>query len=209
MVSRLITLIAQHIVLTLSCLASSMAFAQPTPATAEFSDLVKSLLVPVGSAPAPPDWNLGAHPALRWKSATPQPSAADLTRDGLPMARLGVVHMTVHGKITHKRADRPGQPGQWNVMLAGSRGAPLEARLDMHDPAGASGWAARLKEAAFKVKTLCKAPFVSSGTVVYAIETAGYRPAVLAEEWSSGSAGTSTLLTIAYTKQRAAKLKCQ
>ena len=208
MVSSRITIMAQHTVLALTCLASSMAFAQPKPAAAEFSDLVKSLLVPVGSAPAPPDWNLGAHPALRWKSAAPQPSEAHLARDGLPMARLGVVHMTVDGKITHKRADRPGQPGQWNVVLAGSRSAPLEARLDMHDAAGASGWAASLKKAGFKVKALCKAPFISSGTVVYAIETVGYRPALLAEEWSAGSGGTSTQLTIAYTKQRAAKLQC-
>jgi hypothetical protein len=209
MVSSRITLRAQHTVLALTCLVSSMAMAQPKPATAEFSDLVKSLLVPVGSASAPPDWNLGAHPALRWKSATPQPSEAHLARDGLPVARLGVVQVTVDGKITHKRGDGPGQPGQWNVMLAGSRNAPLEARLDMHDPAGASGWAAKLKTAGFKLKALCKAPFVSSGTVVYAIETAGYRPAVLAEEWSAGSAGTSTLLTIPYSKQRAAKLKCE
>lgn len=208
MVSSRITIMAKHTVLALTCLASSMAIAQPKPAAAEFSDLMKSLMVPVGPSATPPDWSLGAHPALRWKSAAPQPSEAQLARDGLPMARSGVVHMTVDGKSTHKRGDRPGQPGQWNVVLAGSRSAPLEARLDMHDPAGARGWAARLKEAGFKVKALCKAPFVSSGTVVYAIETAGYRPALLAEEWSAGSAGTSTLLTIAYTKQRAAKLQC-
>lgn len=208
MVSRPITRMAQYTVLALSCLASSIAFAQPKPATAEFSDLVKSLLVPTDSVSAAPDWNLSGHPALRWKNATPQPSEAYLVKDGLPMARLGVVHMTVDGKITHKRGNRPGQPGQWNVALAGSRSSPLEARLDMHDPAGASGWAATLKDAGFKVKALCKTPSVSSGTVVYAIETAGYLPATLAEEWSAGSGGTSTQLTIAYSKQRAAKLQC-
>jgi hypothetical protein len=208
MVSSQITIMALHIMVALTCLASSMAIAQPTPAAAEFSDLMKSLMVPVGPPATPPDWSLGEHPALRWKSATPQPSEVHLARDELPMARLGVVHVTVDGKITHKRADRPGQPGQWNVVLAGSRSAPLEARLDMHDPAGASGWAANLKAAGFKVKALCKAPFVSSGTAVYAIEAAGYRPALLAEEWSAGSAGTSTQLTIAYTKQRAEKLQC-
>ena len=208
MVPRPITLMAQHTVLALTCLACSIAFAQPKLAATDFGDLVKSLLVPVGSASAAPDWNLGAHPALRWKSATPQPSEAHLARDGLAVARLGVVHVTVNGKITHKRDDRPNQPGQWTVMLAGSRSAPMEVRLDMHDPAGASGWAVPLKEAGFKVKALCKAPSVSSGTVVYAIETAGYLPATLAEEWSAGSGGTSTQLTIAYSKQRAAKLQC-
>ncbi len=206
MVSRPITLMAQHTVLALTCLASSIAFAQPKPATAEFSDLVKSLLVPTDSVSAAPDWNLGGHPALRWKSATPQPSEAYLVKDGLPMARLGVVRMTVGGKFTHERSDR--QPGQWDVVMAGNRSTPLEARLGMHDPGGASGWAARLQAAGFKVKALCKTPSVSSGTVVYAIETAGYLPATLAEEWSAGSGGTSTQLTIAYSKQRAAKLQC-
>jgi hypothetical protein len=206
MVSSSITIMAQHTVLALTCLASSIAISQPKPAAAEFSDLVKSLLVPVGPASALPDWSLSAHPALRWKSAAPQPSQAHLAKDGLPVARVGVVRITIGGQITHHRSDR--QPGQWDVVLAGNRSTPLEARLGMHDPGGASGWAASLKAAGFKVKALCKAPFVSSGTVVYAIETAGYRPAVLAEEWSAGSAGTSTLLTIAYSKQRAAKLQC-
>jgi hypothetical protein len=55
--------------------------------TAEFSERVKSLLVPVGSVSAPPDWCLSAHPALHWKSLTPQPPEAYMARDGLSMAR--------------------------------------------------------------------------------------------------------------------------
>ena len=94
MVSRAIALMAQHAILALTCLASDIAIAQPKPATAEFSDLVKSLLVPVGSAPAPPDWSLGAHPALRWRSATPQPSEAHLARDGKSMGSgLAMMHL--------------------------------------------------------------------------------------------------------------------
>ena len=44
--------------------------------------------------------------------------------DGLPMARKGVVQITVGGKITHNRRERPKQPGQWNVTLADSHSAP-------------------------------------------------------------------------------------
>jgi hypothetical protein len=68
---------------------------------------------------------------------------------------------------------------------------------------------AALKAAGFKVKALCKPGGISSGTTLYAIEAAGHRPALLAHEWSSGSAGTWMNLSVAYTKQRGARLKCE
>ncbi|UUZ76345.1 hypothetical protein LP414_00475 [Polaromonas sp. P1(28)-13] len=86
------TNVAQQAVLALACLTASAAFAQSQPMTAEFSELVKSLLVPVGSVSAPPDWCLSAHPALRWKSLTPQPPEAYMARDGLSMARSAWHH---------------------------------------------------------------------------------------------------------------------
>ena len=66
-----------------------------------------------------------------------------------------------------------------------------------------------LKAAGFKLKALCKPEFISSGTALYEISAAGYRPAVLAHVWSSGSAGDWMALTFACTKQRVAKLKCE
>ena len=124
------------------------------------------------------------------------------------MSRSGAVQITVDGQVTH-RSDA-NQPGQWNVTLAGSSASPLEFRFSM-DKLGVIGIGQpdALKAAGFTVKTLCESGEISSGTSLYEIEAAGYRPAVLAHEWSGGSAGTWVALTFAYTKQRAAKLKCE
>ena len=127
------------------------------------------------------------------------------------MARKGVVQITVGGKITHDRRERPKQPGQWNVTLAGSHAAPLELVLDMDQQTegGIVGPAEVLKAAGFQVKPLCKSPFISSGTNLYVVKAAGYRPVVLAHHWSSGSAGNWESVTLAYTNQRAAKQQCE
>jgi hypothetical protein len=146
---------------------------------------------------------------VRWKSPAPEPAEAYLVEDGLLMSRTGVVQITVDGQLTHRNDTN--QPGQWNVTLAGSRASPLEFNLSIHSPGGEMGIVPPddFKAAGFKVKTLCKSGEISSGTSLYEIGAAGYRPAVLAHEWSAGSAGTSSALTFAYTKQRAAKLKCE
>ena len=207
MVSKAMTVMAQHTMLALTCLAFSMAIAQPKPTAAEFSDLVKSLMVPVGSAPAPPDWNLGAHPALRWKSAAPQP-ARYVVKDGLPIARVGVVRITTDGQMI---TTQHGEPVQWEVTLAGSQTGPLEASLRTGLPMG-SGMnpAIDLKAAGFRVRALCKPTLVSMGTELFALEKPGYRPVILAHEWGqAGRTGTHVELTLFYTKQRAAKLQCQ
>lgn len=208
--SRSLAIVVQCIALATCCFAPGIALAQAGSSVAEFGDLVKSLLVPTSAKPDLPSWGLGAHPAVRWNSATPQPSEAHLVNDGLPMSRTGVTQIAVKGQPTH-RADAH-QPGQWNVTLAGSLASPLEGRLEMAKFDSAGEWldpAAVLKAAGFKVEATCKSGEISSGTSLYAVETAGYRPVLLAHTWSSGSAGTWMGMTFAYTKERAAKLKCE
>ncbi|MGH8614307.1 MAG: hypothetical protein ACREYF_20335 [Gammaproteobacteria bacterium] len=197
--SRSLAIVIHRIALATCCFAPAIALAQAGSSVAEFGDLVKSLLVPASAKPDPPSWSLGAHPAVRWNSATPQPSEAHLVNDGLPMSRTGVAQIAVKG--------------QWNVTLAGSLASPLEVRLEMAQFDSSGGWldpAAVLKEAGgFKVEATCKSGEISSGTSLYAVETAGYRPVLLAHTWSSGTAGTWMGMTFAYTKERAAKLKCE
>ncbi|WP_306536886.1 hypothetical protein [Geobacter sp.] len=124
------------------------------------------------------------------------------------MARTGVVTITVAGKVTHRHSAN--RAGHWNIVLAGSPASSVESRLSMDKQAdGGLDPTDALKAAGFKVKALCKPGGISSGTGLYAVEAAGYRPVVMAHEWSSGSAGSWTSLTFAYTKQRAAKLRCE
>jgi len=194
--SKLFAICSQCVAIFICANAPTIVAAQTNSAAADFGELVKSLLVPEG---AEPSWNLGAHPAVRWKSPAPVPAEAYLVNDGLPMSRTGVVHIT-HSRDTSQRS-------QWGITLAGSRASPMESSLGTDDDSGI--WPPDALEAAgFKLKELCKPEFASSGTALYEISAAGYRPAVLAHEWSSGSAGTSRVLTLVYTKQRAAKLKC-
>jgi hypothetical protein len=202
--SKLLAICSQCVVVLICANAPTGIAAQTTSSVADFGELVKSFLIPANAVPS---WNLGGHPAVRWESSGPKPAAADLVKDGLPMSRTGAVQITVDGQVTH-RSDA-NQPGLWNVTLAGSSASPLEFRFRM-DRQGAIGIGQpdALKAAGFKVKALCKPEYMSSGTALYEIEAAGYRPAVLAHEWSSGSAGTWVALTFAYTKERAAKLKC-
>jgi len=196
--SKLLSICSQCVAIFICANAPTVNAVQTNSSAAELGGLVKSLLVPARAAPS---WNLGAHPAVRWKSPTPKPAGTDLVKDGLPMSRTGVVQIT-HSSDTS-------QSSQWHVTMAGSRASPLESSLSL-DRHGESGiWPDDLKAAGFKVKALCKSEFSSSGTELYEISAAGYRPAVLAHEWSSGSAGTWMALTFAYTKQRAAKLKCE
>ena len=184
------------------------AFAQARNHAVDFAELVKVLLVPVAAKPDPPSWNLGAHPAIRWKSSAPQSAGAALAKDGLPLSRTGAVQITVGGQVTHRRGTR--QPGQWNVVLAGSNTFPMEVRLTM-DAQAEGGIAPNdaLRAAGFKVRALCKPGGISSGTAVYAVEAPGYRPVAMSHEWSSGSAGTWAELRFAYTKPRAAKFRCE
>lgn len=208
MCSEFLTLSTRYVGLVIYALASSGALAQEKSLGADFPELVKSFLVPASAIPEPPNWSLGAHPAVRWKSPAPQPADARLVKSGLPMAREGIVQITVDGQVTHQR--KGAQPGLWEVTLAGSRASPLEVHLAMEQHADGGLWPADvLKSAGFKVKVLCKPGGISSGTALYAIQTTGYRPVVLAHEWSGGSAGTWMSLTFAYTKQRASKLHCE
>ncbi len=208
MKSRLLAFVIQCIALPICCLAPGVTLAQANSSAAEFGELVRSLLVPTSATPDPPSWGLGAHPAVRWKSPIPQPAEASLVKDGLPMSRTGVVQITGGGQPTHRSSTN--QPGQWNLILAGSRASPLEARLAMDRQADAGlDPSAALKAAGFKIEALCEPGGISSGTTLYAVEAAGYRPVLLAHEWSSGSAGTWMQLTVAYTKQSAARLKCE
>lgn len=198
--SKLLSICSQCVAIFFCANAPIVNAAQTNSSAADLGGLVKSLLVPAGAAPS---WNLGAHPAVRWKSPAPMPAEAYLVKDGLPMSRTGVVHIT-HSSDTS-------QPSQWGITLAGSRASPLETNLSL-DRYGESDngiWPDDLKAAGFKLKALCKPEFISSGKALYEISAAGYRPAVLAHEWSSGSAGTWMALTFAYTKQRAVKLKCE
>ena len=197
--SKLLAICSQCVAIFICANAPTVIAAQTNSSAADFGELVRSLLVPAGAAPS---WNLGAHPAVRWKSPAPMPAGTDLVKDGLPMSRTGVVQITYSNDSS--------QSSQWDVTLAGSRAAPLESSLSM-DKQGDSGIYPpdALKAAGFKLKALCKPEFISSGTALYEISAAGYRPAVLAHEWSSGSAGDWMALTFAYTKQRAAKLKCE
>lgn len=203
--SKLLAICSQCVAIFICANVPIVNAAQTNSSAADLGDLVKSFLVPAGAAVG---WNLGAHPAVRWKSPAPKPTEAYLVKDGLPMSRTGVVQITVKGQVTH--SSDTNQPGQWDVTLAGSRASPLEFSLSMHSPGGEMGIVPPddLKAAGFKVKTLCKSKFISSGISLYEIGAAGYRPAVLAHDWSAGSAGTSSALTFVYTKQRAAKLKC-
>jgi hypothetical protein len=197
--SKLLAICSQCVAIFICANAPTVIAAQTNSSVADFGDLVKSFLIP---ASAVPSWNLGAHPAVRWESPTPKPAGTDLAKDGLPMSRTGVVQIS-HSSDTS-------QSSQWDVTLAGSRTSPLETSLSM-DKQGESGIYPPddLKAAGFKLKALCEPGGISSGTALYEISAAGYRPAVLAHEWSSGSAGTWMALTFAYTKQRAAKLKCE
>lgn len=195
--SKLLAICSQCVAIFICANAPTVNAAQTHSSAADLGGLVKSLLVPAGAAPS---WNLGAHPAVRWKSPAPEPAGTDLVKDGLPMSRTGVVQI-IHSDGTSDTS---------HITLAGSRASPLESSLSM-DKQGESGIYSLddLKVAGFKLKALCKPEFISSGTALYEISAAGYRPAVLAHEWSSGSAGIWEALTFAYTKQRAAKLKCE
>lgn len=203
--SRLLARCMQCVAIFLSTGASDVIAAQTDSSAVDIGDLVKAFLIPAGAVPG---WKMGAHPAVRWSSPAPKPAGAELARDGLPLSRTGTVQITVNGQASH-RSDS-GQPGLWNVTLAGSSASPQEFRLGM-DRQGEIGIEQpdALKAAGLKVKALCKSGEISSGTSLYEIGAAGYRPAVLAHEWSSGSAGTWVALTFAYTRPRAAKLKCE
>lgn len=180
--SRSLAIVIQCIALATCCFAPGIALAQAGSSVAEFGDLVKSLLVPASAKPDPPSWGLGAHPAVRWNSATPQPSEAHLVNDGLPMSRTGVAQIAVKG--------------QWNVTLAGSLASPLEVRLEMakFDSAG-GGWippqcskrrgsrsrrpASLVKSAAARRSTQSRLP----ATARYYWHTRG-RQALLARGWA-------------------------
>lgn len=182
--------------------------AQSRSVGVEFSELVRGLMVAEGANPAQPGWGLGNHAGLRWQSAGPGPASAALARDGLPVSRRGQVQINVGGRPTHFR--KPAQAGLWNLELAGSRAQPMEARLGMDQQAdGGIEPAEALRSAGFSVRALCKPGGISSGTAVFRVQAPGYRPATLAHEWSSGSAGTHVSLRLAYTKARAARLVCE
>ena len=197
--SKLLAICSQWVAIFICASAPTVIAAQTNSSAADFGEVVRSLLVP---ADATPSWTLGAHPAVRWKSPAPEPAGTDLVKNGLPMSRTGAV------QIKHSRDSS--QASQWDVTLAGSRASPLESRLSTGDQGDSGIWPPdALKAAGFKLKALCEPGGISSGTALYEISAAGYRPAVLAHEWSAGSAGTWMSLIFACTEQRAAKLKCE
>ena len=118
--SKLLAICSQCVAIFICANAPTVIAAQTNSSVADFGDLVKSFLIP---ASAVPSWNLGAHPAVRWKSPAPKPAGTDLVKDGLPMSRTGVVQIT-HSSDTS-------QSSQWDVTLAGSRASPLESSLGL------------------------------------------------------------------------------
>lgn len=188
-------------------LVAAVPTALAQPRSVEFVELVKAVMVPVAEKPDPPSWNLGANPAIRWKSATPAPAAASLVKDGLPLAREGSAQVTVGGKVTHLRGRK--EPGRWNVTLAGTSAYPMEFHLAMDSQADSGiAPAEELSAAGFKVKALCQPVHISSGKTVYAVEAPGYRAVVMSHEWSAGSGGTWMEVKLAYVKSRVAKMRC-
>lgn len=173
----------------------------------EFAELVKVLLVPVGETSDPPSWLQVEHPAIRWKSAAPRPADPPLVKEGLLLARNGAVRITVGGRLTHLRGNRP---GQWTVAIAGTTSHPMEAQLSMDVPADvAFDPAQALRSAGFKVEPLCKPGDVGSGRSVYAVEVPGHRPVSMSHEWSAGNGGTWMEVKFAYTPNRAALMHCK
>jgi len=206
MFQRILTLLASYVVCAAGAVAPAAALGQAKPI--EFADLVTAFLVPVAAKPDRPSWSLGAHPAIRWKSTTPQPASAALAKDGLPSSRIGTVVITVGDQLTHRHDAH--QPGQWNLVLAGTSAAPTELHILM-DRAAAVGFepADALRARGFKVKALCKPGGISSGKTVYTVEAPGHRAATLSHEWSGGSGGTRVGLRLAYDKPRSAKMQCE
>ncbi|MEY4563749.1 MAG: hypothetical protein RLZZ618_3026 [Pseudomonadota bacterium] len=198
---------APFCLLALACFGMNKAAAQ---STVEFSELVKSLMIPAGPTHQLPGWDLPMHPAIRWKDASPRPAGKSSDRDALPMVREGTVFVTVNGQPSYVPI-KPGTPASlWHVTLRGSRQGRLEAELAQGEYGeGTSLPIALLKPAKFQVRSLCKPQGISSGMEVFAVATQGVHPVVLGHEWSSGSAGTMAWLRFAFTTQRAAKLKCE
>ncbi|HSP30734.1 MAG TPA: hypothetical protein VLO13_01795, partial [Halomonas sp.] len=121
--SKLLAICSQCVAIFICANAPTVIAAQTKSSVANVGDLVKSFLIPAS-------WNLGAHPAVRWKSPAPKPAGTDLVKDGLPMSRTGVVQITYSSDTS--------QSSQWDVTLAGSRASPIKSSLSM-DKQGESG----------------------------------------------------------------------
>jgi hypothetical protein len=150
------------------------------------------------------------HPAIRWKDAGPRPAPKSNDPDALPLVREGTVFITIGGQSSYTPSKPGTPPGLWHIVLKGTRQGRLEAELTQAAYADPTfELPALLTPAGFRVRSMCKPQGISSGQEVFTVAAPGAHPAVVAHEWSSGSAGTMAWFKWAFTSQRAARLKCE
>jgi hypothetical protein len=156
-----------------------------------------------------PGWDVAAEPdtPIHWITSGTAEAPEYLNQDGYYYQRRGTVVVTINGKPTHSVLRQTVETGKWTVTLLGPRCCPT--RVDM-SPDGdfSSDLKHELKAPRFTLKPfLCDRATepASTGYVVYELNTAGKKPAWIAENWSCGSGGCSYGLSLYYDAEDARK----
>jgi hypothetical protein len=181
----------------------------------ELTQFFGSLLIPATESYTNPDW----------KSLSKKLNSVSWLTDGIADAselnkKLGNFYFR-EGRIvfsnnllsTHEVLGKTAQPGQWSVELFGARSFVNEVSIKMLNNVQEYNLdvVAILKKNNYSVATLkCNRETepASSGNVVYTVESNGFKPVWLKDEWSCGSAGCVAYITLFYNKDRAESTEC-
>jgi hypothetical protein len=177
----------------------------PAAGGPEFADLVRQAMLPPKATALPP-WRRFDMPGIRWKTPAPVPTSGPNKAIG-PLMRQGTLVLTEGGQPSYR--DNRKKPGEWQILALGNTEGVVEWQLSMAMMAEETGASVdALQKAGFKLRARCEPEGVSSGAKVWLVGWPERSPMVVIEEWSGGSGGRSTSITVPYTRSRVAAAKC-
>ena len=202
------------------CLNSSLSFSSESvePRTKNGMELTQffgSLLIPASESYTNPDWKSLSKKlnSVSWLTEGIVESSEFNKKLGNFYSREGRIVFSNNGHSTHEVLGKTAQPGQWSVEFLGARSFVNEGSIKMLNNAQEYNLdiVDVLKKNRYSVATYkCNKETepASSGNVVYAIESNGFKLVWLKDEWSCGSAGCVAYITLYYSKDRAESTEC-
>ena len=124
-----------------------------------------------------------------------------------PLMRVGTLVLMEGGQPSFR--DNRRKAGEWQILALGNKDGVVEWQLSMSMMAEETGASVdSLQKAGFKLRARCEPEGVSSGAKVWLVGWPERSPMVVTEEWSGGSGGRSTSITVPYTRSRVAAAQC-
>ncbi|MES2824901.1 MAG: hypothetical protein V4732_14950 [Pseudomonadota bacterium] len=198
-----------------SLCSSSDVVASDAKNSMELLLFFKSLLIPASEAYTNPDWKSLSKKlnSVSWLSDGIKDSSELNKKLGNFYFREGRAIFNNNGLSIYGVLGENAQPGEWSVELLGARSFVNEVSIKMLNNTqeynfDVVGMLTKNNYTVTPFKCNKASEPASSGNVVYAIESNGFKSLWLKDEWSCGSAGCVAYVTLYYSKERSESTEC-